>query len=384
LVLYGTEDNPLNTFTPTPPLDGTTHKPSADISYSVADSGFSKHSDKAGKSTLESPSVIPKSPPYICHEECSKGCTGPTPEECTDCRNFVLNNTCVKLCPFGTYGSLPRAVAGSENQSNSVRRLCLACEPVCVGCYGPGPEHCLGCDQDRFLLPGKGQCVKTCPTGYHTDTTQRLCTTCGSNTTCTSCPAHLVLSAGLCEAQCGEGEYDEQGVCRVCHQSCLTCVGGRDTQCGRCKEGFYFERRCVRYCPAGYASDHSRGECLPCPTGCDQCQGDGGECTKCRQGWIRTPESLCLPPESSACQPGMYPGQGTCLACHDSCETCVGPTHKDCSSCYPDHKLHISVCVAVCPPSTVLSSSGHSCLACPHACAGCSTGGHCTSCIHGY
>ncbi len=31
--------------------------------------------------------------------------------------------------------------------------------------------------------------------------------------------------------------------------------GGLDTQCGQCKPGsFYFQRRCVSYCPPGYFS----------------------------------------------------------------------------------------------------------------------------------
>ena len=157
---------------------------------------------------------------------------------------------------------------------------------------------------------------------------------------------------GSCQAVCGGEEYKEDAKCKPCHESCQNCVGGKDIQCGRCKEGYYFERRCVPYCLAGYAEGR-RAECLPCPTGCDQCQADGGVCTTCCQGWIKTPEELCLPPESGECQPGVYSGMGTCLACHDSCKTCVGPKDKDCSSFYPYHKLHISTCVTTCPAATI-------------------------------
>ena len=373
LVLYGTEDNPVSTFTPSLPLAGTTHKSSADISYSPADSGNNKLSDKASKNTPEPQSLLPKSPPYICHSECTSVCTGPRSEHCNHCRNFVLNNMCVKVCPFGTYGSLPRHVPGSTNQSNSSIRLCLACHPNCAACFGPGRDHCLECKQDMLLLSDHSECVPSCPDGYAAaaaDQKERKCEacssqcdTCSSTKTCTSCPAPLVMSDNSsCQALCGGEEYREGDRCKPCHESCKTCVGGKDTQCGRCKEGFYFERRCVPYCPVGYASDITRGECLPCPTGCDQCQADGGVCTTCRQGWIKTPEELCLPPKSVECQPGMYSGKGTCLACHDSCETCVGPKDTGCSSCYPDHKLRISTCVLTCPDSTKLSSAGHSCL----------------------
>ena len=152
LVLYGTEEYSLNTFTPSLPLDGTTHKSSTAIPYSIANSESDKPSNKAGTITPEPQSVTPESHPCICHNECSRGCTGPRPEQCNDCRNFVLNNTCVKVCPIGTYESLPRDVAGSENQSNYKLRLCLSCDPSCSACYGPGRDHCSGCKQDMLLL----------------------------------------------------------------------------------------------------------------------------------------------------------------------------------------------------------------------------------------
>ena len=79
----------------------------------------------------------------------------------------------------------------------------------------------------------------------------------------------------------------------------------------------------------------------------------------------------------------MYAGKGTCLACPDSCKTCVGPKNKDCSSCYPDHKLHISTCVQTCPTGTQLSSQGSPCLTCPHTCSSCKNE-TCTSCHSGY
>eukprot|EP00092_Neocalanus_flemingeri_P034915 GFUD01037990.1.p1 GENE.GFUD01037990.1~~GFUD01037990.1.p1 ORF type:complete len:1243 (+),score=296.02 GFUD01037990.1:82-3810(+) len=389
LVLYGTETNPLSTFTSSLSLDRTTPK-------SSADSSNNKPSDTAGQTHQEPQSVIPQVHPYSCHKECSRGCTGPRPEDCNDCTNFVLNNTCVKVCPLGTYGSLPRDSAASDNISSYKSWLCLPCDPSCSACYGPGHDHCSGCTEDKLLLSTHSVCVPTCPDGYTVDNTSGTCQACtgqcrtcqtGLNytETCTSCPPHLVLSgSGSCQARCGGAEYPDSGQCEPCHASCHSCVGGRDTQCGQCREGtFYFERRCVSYCPAGYASHGTRGECLPCPTGCDHCQADGGVCSTCRQGWSKTPEGLCLSPESEKCQPGMYSGKGTCLACHNSCETCVGPKDKDCSSCYPDHRLHISTCVETCPAGTKLSSQGNSCLSCPHACSSCKNE-TCTSCRSGY
>ena len=55
---------------------------------------------------------------------------------------------------------------------------------------------------------------------------------------------------------------------------------------------------------------------------------------------------------------------------------------RDCSSCYPDHRLHISTCVEVCPLRTRPAQAVNFCLACPHACAACS-GEKCSACISG-
>ena len=121
------------------------------------------------------------------------------------------------------------------------------------------------------------------------------------------------------------------------------------------------------------------------------------------------------------CMPGMYSGSGTCLACHASCKTCDGSkvcnvfgnvlSHitvahnkaRDCTTCYPEHRLYVSTCVSTCPegsrPSTQVltwlfllfrlkpiiirhtsyiidivnlgSLQTHTCLACPHACSSC-------------
>ena len=55
---------------------------------------------------------------------------------------------------------------------------------------------------------------------------------------------------------------------------------------------------------------------------------------------------------------------------------------RDCSSCYSDHRLYISSCVEFCPVRSKPAESVNSCLACPHACAGCDEA-KCTSCLPG-
>ena len=151
--------------------------------------------------------------------------------------------------------------------------------------------------------------------------------------------------------RCGPMSYYDQSLaqCEPCHPSCHSCSGPADTQCGACnKDLIYFERRCVSYCPAGYSQSVDQSECVRCPTGCDACTEHVGQCSNCSLGWERTGEGLCEFSSNSQCQPGLYHSSGSCLACHTDCRTCSGPSDTHCTSCYSDHKQHLSSCLQHC------------------------------------
>jgi len=298
---------------------------------------------------------------------------------------------CVQPCPSSHYLSLSRFQPARASLSP---KTCRNCHPSCKECYGPTSRQCLSCPPLAFYIKDRSECVTVCPDGYSTNKSNSECEGCGDQcftchlmddtVQCTACKTGLVLLDGKCTARCPENYFIEQGVCKPCHSSCKTCTGALDTQCGRCAMGtYYFERRCVRYCPPGYFSQERFDECMACPHGCDSCTGLDGACTRCRENWIPSSTGECLPPESRECQPGMYTGAGTCLACHQSCKTCIGPKDRDCSSCYPDHRLYISSCTETCPPRSRPAVAVNSCLACPHACAACNAES-CTKCLPGY
>ena len=169
-----------------------------------------------------------------------------------------------------------------------------------------------------------------------------------------------MLAGGECAVRCGPGYFQHNSShCSACHPSCHSCVGPGDTDCARCEaNSLYFSRRCVPYCPAGYTADSGGAECLSCPLGCDSCS-QPDHCQSCSPGWTAQ-DGLCSPPPPQLCQPGLYRGSGTCLACHSNCRTCSGHREEDCTGCYSDHKQFRSACSADCPPGEL--SAAHNTL----------------------
>ncbi|XP_023335904.1 furin-like protease 2 [Eurytemora carolleeae] len=368
LVLYGTVENPCKNLKN---LGTRCNKPGQTDEVTV---------DINSTNNLQQ-NKVRESTPVPCDEECRKSC-----------KNIRSDGVCLNFCPPSHYLSLARHTL--SRMGLSTPGTCRPCSPSCKECFGPSSSQCLACSSSMLLLQDRGECTFQCPKGYYTDAINRTCLICDNcdsctlddgTVKCTSCKQGMVLLDGVCTAHCPFGHFTNKNSCTACHPSCETCTGVLDTQCGRCGEGtYYFERRCVSYCPPGYFSQEALRECMSCPHGCDSCTGiDDGACSRCRDGWITTEAGECLPPESRECQPGMYSGQGTCLACHNSCKTCIGPKDRDCSSCYSDHRLYISSCVEFCPVRSKPAESVNSCLACPHACAGCDEA-KCTSCLPGY
>ena len=113
--------------------------------------------------------------------------------------------------------------------------------------------------------------------------------------------------------KCPDKTYNDNGVCKPCHQSCKdTCNGPEDTigingcnACKNLKDGVY----CTKECPTHKFED--KGECKFCHENClEECTGSG-------------PDS-CI---TNACNYGSYEdGNGECKLCHENCYgSCTGP-----------------------------------------------------------
>jgi hypothetical protein len=88
----------------------------------------------------------------------------------------------------------------------AINGTCLPCSPSCGTCNLP-QDHgaCTSCPSDRPVLHNS-QCLTHCPRSMYFDgtTCQRCdpsCSSCiNSPTTCSSCPDHSALKAGICQA----------------------------------------------------------------------------------------------------------------------------------------------------------------------------------------
>ncbi|XP_014221045.1 epidermal growth factor receptor isoform X3 [Trichogramma pretiosum] len=241
----------------------------------------------------------------VCDEQCSEeGCWGPGAHQCLSCKNFMLNNNCVKNCNSpGIYQ------ADSKN--------CMPCHEECNGtCTGPSAEHCVSC---KHVRDGPF-CVKECPSSKYNE--GGVCKPCHENCVggcegpennigpngCHSCDKAIMSSNS--EAQLPEGclpkkevcpdgyfrewvSSQEQGalkplagkeICRMCHQGCAKCTGygTHETVCLECvkyKRGHH----CELECPADYYVESGTQNCLACHAECLGCHGpDSTDCTKCR------------------------------------------------------------------------------------------------------
>jgi len=88
----------------------------------------------------------------------------------------------------------------------AINGTCSPCSPSCGTCSTPWDSGaCTSCPADRPVLHNS-QCLTHCPKAMYFDgtTCQRCdpgCSSCiNSPTTCSSCPDHSILKAGVCEA----------------------------------------------------------------------------------------------------------------------------------------------------------------------------------------
>lgn len=191
----------------------------------------------------------------LCNNAYCASCTGPTTSDCLSCITGLFlqvspgPSTCETLCPDGFY-------------SDATTNTCLACDGVCVTCFGPLDSNCITCPDGEFLTINK------------------------NSYTCSSC---------------APGTYpDSSGICYNCDPNCLTCFGGSSNECNTCENNkYFFDYQCFLQCPDGYFGVNDTmtcnttcpnktfgktgsNTCWPCYKDCEKCVGLGEyECTVC-------------------------------------------------------------------------------------------------------
>lgn len=244
-----------------------------------------------------------------CHEQCARdGCWGPGPDECLSCNNFKLDDYCVDNCisTLAQIGSLSYD-AGS--------RTCKRCHPECKGGCNGGQEakHCWHCKSVRdgpYCVP--------------------------------ECPSH---------------KYNNNGFCEECDKSCVDgCSGPSDKLgeggCNSCAKAVInstdpaFIAYCIKAeepCPEGYYQEYvgpqaegplksSSGKpvCRKCHHRCKSCTGMGTHVSVCDCAKYVAGEQC-----EDFCPRDYFADEHLrhCVKCSTECNGCTGATEADCITC---------------------------------------------------
>lgn len=163
----------------------------------------------------------------------------------------------------------------------------------------------------------------------------------------------------MCLNACPDGLYadDTAGACLTCIISlnCATChVVATVVVCKTCRYGYYLHpnQSCVRSCDPTYYTNRWNNSCDPCDASCRDCSGPANSgCLNCVGPSLFLQNSsggYCL----SACPSVGYVTflSSTCLACHQTCLTCINETSAGCVTCQSSLYLESNRCRYVCSP----------------------------------
>ncbi|XP_014284376.1 epidermal growth factor receptor [Halyomorpha halys] len=265
----------------------------------------------------------------VCDPQCtSEGCWGPGPDQCLSCNNYRLGNTCLQDCD---------AVAGMYKSN---QKICMPCHEECEStCLGPGPGNCTRCKHVR--------------------------------------------DGPFCVSECPASKYNADGECKPCHANCVYgCSGPQNTigatGCHSCEKAIIngevtIVERCLQKnesCPDGYYHEYVQPQeqgalkplagktiCRKCHPRCRKCTGYGfhvqvcQECTNYKRG------EQC----EDECPQDHYADESSqqCVPCSPECRGCTGPTNSHCIACR-NFKIFTSElladnttlfnCTETCPP----------------------------------
>ncbi|XP_077988684.1 proprotein convertase subtilisin/kexin type 5-like isoform X2 [Glandiceps talaboti] len=328
-----------------------------------------------------------------CHRSCAT-CSGPSDYDCTSCPDGFdeYHGACTSKCRDGQY------------QADGD---CVFCNDACETCNGGSESECLSCKFGQFLAPDS-TCTSQCDNRFFEDYSSGTCQSCHSTcerclgsaeTDCWECIDGLYLYEGVrCVEHCPEGFYAETSnkfsECQPCSLGCLDCVDKRD-KCISCRDYTYLfinddedddEQRCVDVCPKGYTADEYSQQCIKiendCPLYCARCNSFS-ECEECEDGFVLRYD-LCYS-DDEACEYNEYDiwddnGGMTCQPCHESCNSCVGPSLTDCTSCTENTILQGGKCLTTCVSGEYADDRTQQCESCHASCWECN-GPSATDCL---
>lgn len=222
----------------------------------------------------------------------------PCQSPCTTCVTTV--STCTSCQPGSSYylqyggGSCVSASLCASGSYAETNNQCMACASQCATCVDTS-DKCLSCSDsskvwkhyacfdacttgyanigglccpDKCTACNQSEACSGCVSGYYLDSLFR-CIECDSNcltctttaTNCLTCPSGKVFQQGVCQDACNQKFYNDGGICKACHSSCLYCIGPADTQCTTCDNLHFFWKGLCYSCRNDQANfDNSRFE----------------------------------------------------------------------------------------------------------------------------
>jgi len=268
-----------------------------------------------------------------CNEQCARdGCWGPGPDECLSCNNYKVDDYCVANC-----SSTESLFGFLAYEDPAQARSCKRCHPECSqGCSGTEARHCNRC---RNVKDGP-YCVTECPSHkYNRNGTCEECDkSCGPDG-CTG-PSNR-LGEGGCNS-CAKAVIRPAGALTSAALAGPSAIAAAQQQqpleveCIRaeeaCPEGYYQE-----YVLAGWQvesgapkSSSGRPVCRKCHHRCKHCIGMGTHKTVCECAKYVAGEQC-----EDFCPRDYYADEEArqCVKCSPECNGCFGPTEADCLSC---------------------------------------------------
>ncbi|XP_065177687.1 proprotein convertase subtilisin/kexin type 5-like [Sycon ciliatum] len=310
-----------------------------------------------------------------CASEC-KSCTTAA-DSCSSCQPSLLlhGSVCLRGCPQETF-------------AQSKGGVCVACDPSCALCRGPGANDCARCSESGYKVDMLYGCVSsTCRQGQYANATHcipcsTVCAECnGSAEQCTACPTGKSLMHAQCLDACLSGFVEDlRGMCVECKRNCAACAPGKVRLAGECVQG----------CPA-HGNARVNSVCVKCvDASCRLCPRSADQCLDCQLPNRYLLEGHCV----ATCPAGQFAyGRNICSTCHSSCAACVSDSPDSCTACHRPSVLQSGSCLSTCDdgffPQAVAAVGGVKlraavCTACNARYLHCESAGVCTTCKTGF
>ncbi|XP_053389075.1 epidermal growth factor receptor-like, partial [Mercenaria mercenaria] len=285
---------------------------------------FANTSQRLLKKANQNESECEKSGLQCSYNCVGHGCWGPGTDKCLKCENMIINITDDNICLEGC-GNMSLVYLDENKCPQPCHEQCKS------GCTGPVVDNCLQCKYVKVPFYSRFLCASKCPPDLYQD----------ENNVCRNCdPA--------CYHGCtGPSSELKRGGCNSC---ALAISRTHETDSLSCLP------RGQKKCPKGYYKRQNKDDvlfkeiCKPCDGQCTVCFGPGNSnCSECKT--LRFLNSTCV----SECPSNSFLQDDECIPCHDQCTGgCHGASYIDCVKClnfkiFHNEEMKSFACVKSCP-----------------------------------